>query len=140
MQIPHPGHFEKIIEVKEPHLDLMNHVNNVQYVQWVQDIAEAHWNNLTNTKIQEKYAWVVMKHTILYKAPAFLGDKIQLKTHVKKSKGATSVRIVKMYDLTSQRLLIEAETNWCLLLKETLRPCRIPDEITSLFHPFGMEE
>ena len=35
-------HFEQTIEVTEAHLDELQHVNNVQYLQWVQDIASAH--------------------------------------------------------------------------------------------------
>lgn len=28
------------------HLDTLNHVNNVQYLYWVQEAAQAHWEAL----------------------------------------------------------------------------------------------
>ncbi|MDO7599401.1 MAG: thioesterase, partial [Flavobacteriaceae bacterium] len=34
------------VTVTESHLDQLQHVNNVQYLQWVQDIAGAHWQSL----------------------------------------------------------------------------------------------
>jgi acyl-CoA thioester hydrolase len=138
MESTTPNSFVNIIEVKEKDLDQMQHVNNVRYLQWVQDIAEAHWNYLADPEMQEKFAWVVLSHHIAYKAPAFLGDKIKIKTHVEKSSGVTSVRIVEMYEMKSQRLLVRAETNWCLLLKKTLKPFRIPKEVIALFHPGSM--
>ena len=38
--------FEQKIRVTAAHLDELQHVNNVQYLQWVQDIAGAHWQSL----------------------------------------------------------------------------------------------
>ena len=34
--------FEQTLTVTSDHLDELKHVNNVQYLQWVQDIAGAH--------------------------------------------------------------------------------------------------
>ena len=38
-----PEIFQQSFLVEKKHLDEQNHVNNVQYVQWVQDVARAHW-------------------------------------------------------------------------------------------------
>ncbi len=35
-------HIKEILITKE-HLDQMNHVNNVQYVHWVEEMAKEHW-------------------------------------------------------------------------------------------------
>jgi acyl-CoA thioester hydrolase len=43
-------------------------VNNVVYLQWVQDVAEQHWNESTDSALREKLAWVVVNHFIEYKA------------------------------------------------------------------------
>ncbi|XLS30936.1 acyl-CoA thioesterase [Flavobacteriaceae bacterium M23B6Z8] len=133
MQQPSEKVFTKVIEVQESDLDQMQHVNNVKYVQWIQDIASSHWQSVASNHLQEKYAWVVTTHHINYKSPAFLGDKICLRTYVKKSSGVTSIRIVEMYHNDTNKLLVNAETSWCLLLRDTLKPCRIPDEISVLF-------
>lgn len=36
--------YEKQIKITEEHIDQNNHVNNVQYVHWVEEIAAEHWN------------------------------------------------------------------------------------------------
>ena len=44
----------------------MNHVNNVVYLQWVNDISEKHWNWLASPELRAKYFWVVLRHEIDY--------------------------------------------------------------------------
>ena len=58
--------------VCEEHLDEMNHVNNVQYLQWVQDVAEEHWLKKTSDEIRAEYYWIMLSHFIQYKAEALL--------------------------------------------------------------------
>ena len=36
-------------------LDARNHVNNVRYVQWVQDAAEAHWNLRSSDAVRNNF-------------------------------------------------------------------------------------
>ncbi|WP_435413529.1 acyl-CoA thioesterase, partial [Psychroserpens mesophilus] len=64
--------FEKHITVSSEDLDARNHVNNVRYVQWVQDIAEENWIANTSTTIRDNYYWVMLSHYIQYKAEAVL--------------------------------------------------------------------
>ena len=59
--------FQKIITVGEEDLDELQHVNNVRYVQWVQDVAKAHWQKAVPQALREEVVWVLIKHTIVYK-------------------------------------------------------------------------
>jgi len=34
------------VKVTEKDIDGLNHVNNVVYLQWVNDISERHWNKI----------------------------------------------------------------------------------------------
>ena len=123
--------FEKHITVTKDDLDELNHVNNVRYVQWIQDIAKAHWEQHATQPIKESFYWVVVSHFIEYKSPAFLNDQILIKTYVTTSEGVTSIRVVEMFK--SDKLLVKAETVWCLLSASTNRPTRITEEIADLF-------
>ncbi|WP_241508016.1 acyl-CoA thioesterase family protein [Chryseobacterium rhizosphaerae] len=38
--------YQKQIKVTEEHIDQNQHVNNVQYVHWVEEIAAEHWDFL----------------------------------------------------------------------------------------------
>lgn len=125
--------FEKTLVVEEADLDELQHVNNVRYVQWIQDISKEHWDNKVAKGFLEKVVWVVLKHTIHYKGAAKLGDTIILKTWVQNTKGATSTRIVEMYHKQDKSLLVHSETAWCLLDAKTLKPTRISKEIKDIF-------
>ena len=125
--------FEKTIKVSNNDLDGLNHVNNVRYVQWVQDVAEEHWNLKASADILDAYFWVMISHHIQYKGQAFLNDILVLKTFVTKSEGVTSTRMVEIYNKNSEKLLTTSETKWCFMSKDNSRPARIPQNIIELF-------
>lgn len=126
--------FEKEIVVTASDLDSRNHVNNVRYVQWVQDVAEAHWMNKTSETMRSEYYWIMLSHFIQYKAEALLNDKLVLKTFVTKSEGLRSTRMVEIYNQTSGKLLTSSETIWCFMSHNTQKPTRITEEIAGLFN------
>lgn len=125
--------FEKVIQVGPDDLDQLQHVNNVRYVQWVQDIAQAHWQALVSKEIQEQVVWVLLRHHIHYKNEAVLGDSIRIRTYVTRTEGVKSIRIVEMFNNKNDQLLLHSETEWCLLNGKSLRPMRISDTIKQLF-------
>lgn len=125
--------FKQELTVSKDDLDELHHVNNVRYVQWVQDIAKAHWLSMATEKMLEDYFWVVVSHHIEYKESAVLHDDIRLKTYVTQTHGVTSTRTVEMFFKDSGKLLLKAETKWCFMDARTKRPVRIPYEIATLF-------
>lgn len=117
--------------VKKSEIDDLSHVNNVVYLQWVNNISIAHWNNLTTQTIKEKYIWVAIRHEIDYLKPAFLNDSICLKTWIVSLKGVKSIRKVEIYK--EDILIAKSETTWCLLDSKTHKIARITKEIEDLF-------
>ncbi len=125
--------FFKKIHVQQDAIDDLNHVNNVIYVQWIQDIAKEHWQSKASKELLENCIWVVKSHFIEYKKAAVLNDIIAIKTYIKQSKGALSIRMVEMYDETSNELILSSKTEWVLLDSKSLRPIRVSDEIKDVF-------
>ncbi len=125
--------FQYQLTVPNSAIDDMNHVNNVVYLQWVQDIAKKHWESKTDDTIRNTYVWVVLNHYIEYHHPAFENDTITLQTWIDHHRGVKSERHTKIINAHTQKVLASAKTMWCLLSKETLRPIRITDEISTLF-------
>jgi len=117
----------KIVEAKD--LDDLNHVNNVVYLQWVQDVASSHWFSSAgkNTGV----IWVVRKHEIEYLAPALLGDELTLKTWVESMEGLTSLRKVEI--LRGTELICRCTSQWIMLDAKSFRPRRISPELAALF-------
>ena len=123
--------YQKTIVVEDEHIDDENHVNNVVYLQWVQDIAVDHWYSKSNDEFNDAYYWVVLDHFIEYKGPAFLGDELIVKTYVRKNAGVRSSRVVEFFK--NEKLVVRAKTNWCLLDRTRNRPTRIPEEVNEMF-------
>lgn len=122
------------LKVKEAHIDGLSHVNNVVYLQWVNDISERHWNHLSLAKgLKEKYFWVVLRHELDYLNQAVLDDELTLLTWVGESRGVKSVRHVEIYKGDS--LLLKAASTWCLIDAKTLKPTRIKNDILDTLQP-----
>jgi acyl-CoA thioester hydrolase len=139
--------FEYQLTVPASAIDVMQHVNNVVYVDWIQTAASKHWNAATTSYFSKedpaeerlgikKMAWVVMDHYISYKAAALEGDELVISTFVKKMSGATSERHTEIRRKEDNALIVSAVTNWCLLKMPEGKPMRIPQEITNLFLKF----
>lgn len=125
--------FETTMIVVQDDLDELNHVNNMRYVLWVNDIAKTNWEQIATTKIKNEYFWVLLSHHIDYKQSAYLNDMLLIKTYVTKTVGVKSTRIVEVYNKKTSKLLAKSETNWCLISKKTQKPARITPEISNLF-------
>ena len=124
---------EQEITVTKNDLDDLNHVYNVIYVQWIQEIAKNHWKSLVSDEIKDNYYWVLLEHQIKYLNPAFLNDKIRLKTYIDKTEGVKSSRIVEIYNKETNKLLVTSKTLWCLIYAKTNKPRRINEEIRVAF-------
>ena len=127
--------FEIEKTVNKKHLDDLNHVNNVQYLYWVQEVSQAHWDNLINKKkILEKGLWVVRSHKIEYKNLTKLNDKIIISTYVKNVKGYLSERSVVIKLKKTEKILVKCLTEWCFIDLKTQKLKKIPQEIIKLFN------
>ncbi|WP_296313169.1 acyl-CoA thioesterase [Winogradskyella sp. UBA3174] len=125
--------FKKTITVSKKDLDDLNHVNNVRYVQWVQDIAKEHWLTYVSKEILNTYSWFLVNHFIEYKSQALLGDKLLIKTFVPKVEGVSTIRHVEITNAKTEQLIVSSKAKWCLIDSQTQRPSRITNEIAELF-------
>lgn len=119
--------YEHTFRVEAKHLDALNHVNNVVYLQWVNDISEKHWELLSNKDLNSKYFWVCLRHEIDYLNQAIIGDEIRVFTWVGESVGVKSIRNVIIYK--GDLILTNIKSTWCLIDSKTLRPTRIKEDI-----------
>lgn len=128
-----PETFQYQITVPNSAIDDMHHVNNVVYLQWIQEIAKKHWVSKTNIDTRNTYVWVVLNHYIEYHHPAVENDNLTLQTWIDHHRGAKSERHTKIINTATQKVIVTAKTTWCFLSKEKLRPTRITEEISKLF-------
>jgi acyl-CoA thioester hydrolase len=125
--------FQTNYSVEASHIDDLNHVNNVVYLQWIQDIANLHWTQLKKGVDTAAYAWVVIRHEIDYAGQALLGDAIVAKTWVGKTGGIRSIRHVEFYK--ENKLIVKAQTTFCLVNSKNFKPTRITDQLLMMLAP-----
>ncbi len=113
-------------------IDELDHVNNVVYIRWVQEVAEAHWRAMTSPDFRQQYRWVVLRHEIDYRFPAKLSDAIAGSTWVGTYFGAKFDRFVKLHSPDRSKVFAEAKTTWCLLDGGSGKPLRIPPAILNI--------
>lgn len=125
--------FKKDVIVSRSDLDNLNHVNNVRYIHWIEDVIKEHWLYNASPELKKEYIWVVLNHNITYKNPAVLGDTVKFKTKILDLSAATSTCLIEMYNADTNKVFAAAETRWCLLNAESHKPRRITQEIKNLF-------
>lgn len=118
------------ITVKVEDIDVLNHVNNVVYLKWVNEASERHWAALSTEEINTKYFWVCLRHEIDYMGEAFLNDEVTITTWVGESKGVKSIRHVQIYK--EDKLVAKAASTWCLIDSKTQKPTRIREDVLDL--------
>ena len=123
----------KHITVEKDDLDALEHVNNVRYLEWVQEISREHWKELSNPDWDARYFWVVRSHHIEYLRSAVAGDTLTLTTFVPEVTGPISRRVVEICQAGSGERVARCETQWCLIDAATKRPARIPEAIRTCF-------
>lgn len=115
--------------------DQNGHVNNVEYLRWIQDAAVQH-SELTGCTQATNVAgatWVIRTHKIEYLKPAFAGDRVVVQTWVVNFRRVQSLRKYRIIRPADKALLAEGETDWVFVdaQKGTLRS--IPKEVKASF-------
>jgi acyl-CoA thioester hydrolase len=115
------------------HIDIMDHVNNAVWVQWIQDIATAHWESIADAEQLNAYAWMVTRHEIDYRGNIKLGEQVTGRTWISEPpRGARFNRNVA-FDNADGQTIVQAVTAWALLDRETLRLLRVRGDIVDKF-------
>ena len=124
--------YTSTIQVIKDHLDDLNHVNNVQYLLWAQDIAKAHWQKI-NAIIKDEGVWMVRSHEVEYRLGGFLDEEIRIETYVKNVRGPLSQRVVEFYNNKNSQLMVRCKTQWCYVDLASRSPIKVSTKIQDLF-------
>ena len=115
------------------HIDELGHVNNAVWVQWIQDIATAHWDAAASPEHREQFFWVVIRHEIDYRGNISEGESAVGETWIPDgAKGAKSVRHVE-FRTEDGKPLVSAQTTWAMLDRATGRLARVRPEVLAPF-------
>lgn len=125
--------FELTIRVEAADIDQLGHVNNVTYVRWVQDVAVAHWNAIAAEEDKRNLLWVVLRHEIDYRQPAFLGQVLMARTWVGDARRLRFERHTEFVRSADGKLVVKARTVWCPIHALTGKPVAVSEQVRARF-------
>jgi len=131
-----PEIFEQALTVGSESIDVNGHVNNVEYVRWMQLVAGGHSAAQGGDDARDQAAggtWVARSHFIEYLQPAFAGDVVIVKTWVSDFRKVRSKRKYKMVRQSDGAVLARAETEWVFVNIATGRPISAFAEVIASF-------
>lgn len=129
--------YEYNLIVRDNEIDINKHVNNVVYIQWMQDAAVAHSTHLgfdTNRYKTLNTAWLAKSHQISYIRPALLNDEVIVYTYISKRDKSEFTREYKIVKKSNNKVLASASTVWIYFdtLKNRVKK-DVPEEILNAF-------
>jgi acyl-CoA thioester hydrolase len=119
------------------HIDLLGHVNNAVWVQWMEAVAVAHWEAVASAEHQSTYLWVVSRHEIDYRGNINEGDSVEAETYVPDP--PRLARFDRRVDFRNSagKIIVSALTTWVLIDRVTGQVRRIPPDMSARFRPPG---
>ncbi len=124
--------FTRIFTAHPDDIDELGHVNNAVWVQWVQELATAHWQARALPQHVDAYIWVIVRHEIDYRGNLREGESAEGRTWVNEPpKGAKMDRHTAFE--RDGKLLVEAKTTWAIVDRPTKRILRVPSEVATRF-------
>ncbi len=127
--------FEYEITVPPDSIDQLGHVNNIEYVRWVQDAAVKHSDATGldwNAYLEMKAAFVIRRHVIEYLREAKVGERLRVATWIESATRITALRATEIRNEKGDAILT-AQTTWVFVSLETMRPVRINQRVAEAF-------
>ena len=117
------------------HIDVMGHVNNAVWVQWMEALATAHWEADAAPAHVAAYAWVVTRHEIDYRGNIQEGESVTAETYIPEGpKGAKFDRCIEFRN-SAAKVIVAARSTWAMIDLATGRLMRVPAEVAAPFLP-----
>jgi len=125
--------FTREFVAQPQHIDVMGHVNNAVWVQWMEAIATANWEAQAAPEHVASYAWVCLRHEIDYRGNIALGESVTAETFI--PEGPHGARFDRRVDFRNAagKVIVSARTTWAMVDKASGRLTRVPPEVAAPF-------
>jgi acyl-CoA thioester hydrolase len=130
------------LTVPEDAVDVNGHVNNLEYLRWMQYAAILHSDSQGCTKVTTAAGatWIVRMHRVEYLRPAFAGEQIIILTWVSNFRRVQSLRKYRIIRVKDNAVLVEGETDWVFVDAKTGRLRSIPKNVIAAFEILPKEK
>jgi acyl-CoA thioester hydrolase len=114
-------------------IDILGHVNNAVWVQWMERLATEHWTQDAAPEHVDAYVWVVTRHEIDYRGNVQAGETVTARTWI--PEGPRGARFDRLIEFTGQdgKVRVSARSTWAMIDKATGRLMRVPAEVAAPF-------
>lgn len=137
-----PAIHVKSMQIGSDAIDVHGHVNNQEYLRWMQEVAIEH-STLQGWPLprylEAGASWYVRSHFIEYLRPALLGDEIRICTWVADLEKRNSLRRTLFLRDADRSILARAETRWSYVDLKSGRPLPIPEILRAAFEIVASE-
>ncbi|MBA4753317.1 MAG: acyl-CoA thioesterase [Sphingobium sp.] len=114
-------------------IDILGHVNNAVWVQWMEQVATEHWTHDADPAHVEAYVWVVTRHEIDYRGNVAEGETVTARTWIPDvPRGARFDRLIE-FSGPDGKVKVTARSTWAIVDKSTGRILRVPPEVAANF-------
>lgn len=126
--------YQELFTVADASIDVQGHVNNREYLRWMEGVATRHaallgWDFET-LKVRNR-SWVAREHWIEYLQPCFAGDELTITTWVQSLRGPASLR---RYVMQREGMPVMAgATEWVFIDLARRRPAFLDPDIEATF-------
>ncbi len=128
-----PEPFVTTITALQADIDLMGHVNNAVWVQWIQEVATRHWEAAADPAHVAAYLWIVTRHEIDYRGNVKAGETVTARTWVGDTpRGARFDRYVE-FTGPDGKIRVFAKSTWAIVDAASQRILRIPPDVAAPF-------
>lgn len=110
------------VQVQPAHIDIMQHTNNVVYLQWLEAVA---WDHSRHLGLDEAayqrlgHGMVARRHELDYLQPTFLGEEIWLGTWILHADRLSIRRAYQFIRPADVQTVFRGRTQWvCVDIKE----------------------
>jgi acyl-CoA thioester hydrolase len=142
-EVPHPqALWAQLTPGEDASSRAVNHVSNVEYVRWLDQLGQLHMNALGWTSedlLASGAMWFVARHEIDYRLEARAGELLIAATWVRNLRRVKSWRDVMVWRPAPDgwKLVCTATTLWVYVDLESRRGTRPPGDMVAALQPLG---
>lgn len=126
------------LQLRFADLDSLNHVNNANYLTYI-ELARIHYlEQVLNMKMDERYSVILAKATVDYRLPIHLGDAIKVYTRCSRigNKSFDLEYELRRTDAEGQTLMATAHTVLVAFDYDQNQPVAVPEQWRSQLTDF----
>ena len=125
------------------HIDFVGHVNNIIYVQWLENarvkLLQAMDLSITQIAREDELLPIITETTIKYKTPYFLHNTVNIEIWVSKMLNVSAIFEIRFYN-ENKELCSTAQQKVLFIDKTTMKPSRKITKYKENFERFYIPE